>query len=766
MRRYGWGLLLLIAFPAGAASNDNNVEWFGVRHYYDMRSPEWPAAGESFRLELRVFRGDITAASVRIWDGTETLIPMVWDRNSGDLRYDFWKANVPGTQTAGKTGLYYSFRITDGNDTDLLNRAGMHSGAQARDGDFWIDLSPLANYPLGATVVSGGTVFRLWAPYATRVQVAGSWDGWQGRTDLVRNQGYWTGFVSDARAGHEYRFRLNDTEWWKPDPRGRAMTHSDGNSRIVDPDAYIWQSGGYRMPYHEELVIYELHVGTFSGHNDSVPHYPARYRDLVDAHLDHLRALGINAIELLPIAEFSGDLGWGYNPACQYAIESAYGSPEDFKYLVDRCHAAGIAVLVDVKYNAGGPESNWLASYDSDYNETYYYPLDSPNRRGGGIIGDRYNFNRTEVRDYLIDSARMLLREYRIDGFRLDHTALIKDLPAGGGEGWQFLTELTQTVHATNPSAIVIAEQWPNDAYVTRSVADGGAGCNSQWHEAFKNASLDAFGTIRYPGASANLWSLWGAFVLPVVGLGTAAVNYVESHDEAGCNDPLRDCYGQRLVARTSGNVNDEYAIARAKLAGAAVLLTPGIPMLFMGQEWAEYMVWSVREAHRPNWARKDEMDGVFNFFSAATRVRRAYHALWSNGANNIHHVNDGADVMAMHRYVSGQDVIVVFNFSTTTYTNYRIGFPWDGEYFEILNSDSVHFDGGNAGNAGSVWATWGTYDGLPASAAMTIPRMGCLVFSKTRHTWPTDTPTPTHTPTPTPTRAPQPSPVSLFGCY
>lgn len=752
-------LLLLVIAPrllVWAAGIDNNVEWNGVRHYYDMREPAWPAAGATFSLTVRVFRNDITSATVRLWHGAETLLPMAWTHNSPDGRYEYWRAVVPAAQTASLTYLYYSFRLTDGSDTDLLNRVGMHSGPSSRPGDFFLDLTPHANHPLGATVTPNGVVFRLWAPYAEAVHVAGSWDGWQSRTALANNAGYWTALVPAARAGHQYRFRLNNSEqWWKPDPRGRAMTHSNGNSIVVDPQAFAWTTGNYRTPYYEEMVIYELHVGTFAGHNDGVAHWPARYRDVVDAHLDHLLELGVNAIELLPITEFAGELGWGYNPSCQFAVESAYGSPDDLRYLVDRCHANGIAVLLDVKYNAGGPTDNWLAFYDSSANDAYYYPLNSPNRRGGGVIGDRYNYSRTEVRDYLIDSALMWMREYRIDGFRLDHTALIKDLPAGGGEGWQFLKELTEAVHAANPGAIVIAEQWPNDGFVTRPTAEGGAGCDSQWHEAFKNAALAAFGTIKYPGASANMWSLWNAFTLPALsGIGTRAVNYVESHDEAGCFDTERDCYGQRLVARTSGNVNDGYAIARSKLAAGVVLLTPGIPMLFMGQEWAEFMVWSVRKEpydHRINWARKTTMRGVFNFYADAMRARRLYPALRSDAGANIHHINDGADVIAMHRWVHGEDVIVVFNFSTVTYFNYRIGFPWDGEYEEILNSDAAYYDGGNEGNAGSVWSSWGNYDGLPASAAITLPRMSAMVFAKNRRSWPANTPTATPTATSTP---------------
>jgi 1,4-alpha-glucan branching enzyme len=707
-------LLILLLAPASlaAATHDNDVEWFGVFSYPGYRSPLFPATGESFTVELRVYRGDITGARVRAWDGSEHFYSMSRNRTEGP--YDIYRsASIP----ANRTYVYYYFEITDGTKTDYYNALGMWSDPPPR-GDFLVDAASSGRYPLGATVVPGGVVFRVWAPNATSAAVAGSFNGFSTiQSPMTSNQGFWEALVPNAGAGQEYKFVFNGGNVRRTDPYARRQINSAGNSVIVHPGAYVWGDAGWVTPFFEDMVIYELHVGSFSGQGDGVGHYPGHYRDVVDKHLDHLAGLGINMVELLPVGEFAGDQSWGYNPSFQFAPESAYGAPDDLKYLVDRCHRRGIGVIMDVVYNHMGGSDLSGNLLDFDGTEIYFYP--NGNAFRDTPWGPRLDYGRVEVRNYIRENVRYWLEELHMDGLRIDATSFINV----NGDGWQVLKDIAQTADTVSPKVIVVAEQLPNDVAVTRPIDQGGAGLDTQWddlfHDNLRQAIQDAaFGdpSMRAIAAGVN------HFDFPS---GTNVVNYIESHDEAGHQ-------GRVAEIADPGNHQSIYAHGRSKVAAALVLFAAGIPMLLQGQEFLEDRRFGDARENRIQWSYATSHGDFLKFTQDAVRLRRAQPALRSSSLQNVFHVNDTDNVLAFHRWTGwGDDLVIVVSLNNNDLASYELGFPLPGDWFEVFNGDAGVYGGQNHGNAGKIAANGSARDGLAQSASISIPRMGVLVFAR-----------------------------------
>ncbi len=702
-----------IAAPnAPCAQNDDNVQWSGVFSTPQDRNPVYPGAGETFTVELRAFRGDITAARVRVWDGAERFHDMAWNRNEG--AYDVWRATVGGTN-AGY--LYYYFEITDGADRDYYNALGMWSDAPTQ-GDFLINTTPLGRFPLGATPDGQHAIFRVWAPHATAVSVAGTLNNWSTTAHpLVNVQGFWQTRVLNVPHGAEYRYVLENGETlWRTDPYARAQTSSVGNSRVWK-SSYEWGDTEWITPYFEDMVIYELHVGSFSGEGDGVASYPGTYRDAADRHLDHLVDLGINVVGLMPVGEFAGDQSWGYNPSFIFAPESSYGSPDDLKYLVDQCHRRGIAVILDVVYNHLGATDLAQNLLDYDGEEIYFYPPGNGYR--DTPWGPRPDYGRVEVRNYLRDNVRYWLEEFHFDGFRLDGTAFVKV----NEEGWRLLADIVRAVDTVSPKAIVTAEQLPNDPALTRPIAEGGAGIDSQWSDSFhdnlRQAIRDAaFGDpdMQAVAAGVNHFEL---------GSGTQVVNYIESHDEASVQ-------GRVSVAADGANPASEWAYGRSKVAAALVLFSSGIPMLLQGQEFLEDRPFGDAREHRIQWRYCQEHADFLLFMKDAVRLRRTQPALRSSAWQNVYHVNDSGNVLAFQRWTdAGKDLVIVVSLANGDFANYELGFPQGGEWFEFLNGDAAAYGGRNVGNAGRINAGGPPMHGFAQSASIVVPRMGVLVFAR-----------------------------------
>ncbi len=715
-------IAILICLLGGSP---NDIEWNGVSHvqWQDCR-PRVPVDGDPFTVYIQTYRFDVESVRARVFDGVEQWIDAVYSHDRGP--YAVWRADLP--ETAASTLTYY-FELTDGTDVDYYGPAGMSDAAPGSS--FVVDFATYSHVKPGAWLLdSGGAIFKVWAPHPTSASVAGQFNGWSTATNPMTRAGdYFYARVNGAQDRQMYKYVFQPNTNWRPDPRARALNPGDNyNTYIEKPQRFVWTSDAFVTPAFEDMIIYELHVGTFAGRNDpdASGAIPATYRD-VAAHVDHLVELGVNVVELMPITEFPWDFSAGYNPVTAWAPEWKHGTPDDLKYMIDVLHANGIAVILDIVWNHFSGSDNYLWEYDgtvAQYGDNIYFrepSLETP-------WGSQADFGRTEVREYFLESALYWLEEFRLDGFRMDATEYMNIAPFEG-DGWSLMQALNNQMDNRWIDKINIAEQLPDDPWVTRPTSLGGAGFDSQWHDAFTDRLREAIfaGAFGDPavGPVADAIDGHGQYLEQ-----TYVMNYLELHDEAWPSSG-----GQRMVKTidTTFPHDDAFAKGRIKLGQGVVLTSPGIPALLQGSEWLEYTDFgggSPAGADRINWALKSQYADIFLYFKDLIAVRKTNGALRANAGVNTYHVNEGGNVLAFHRWdLDGNEIVVIANFSNTNYSNYQLGLPHGGIWYELLNSQASEYGGNGQGNGGSVTTTGGSYDGFNQSAFLTIPQMGLLVL-------------------------------------
>ncbi|MCH2144361.1 MAG: alpha-amylase family glycosyl hydrolase [Phycisphaerales bacterium] len=580
---------------------------------------------------------------------------------------------------------------------------------------------------------SPGVTFRTWAPNADSVNVAGPFNFWNStnRPLFDEGNGYWSVDVPFVQAGSLYQFviRNDGQELWRNDPCAFDVTNSAGTSRVYDPDAYQWQTGEFEAPTWNDLVIYELHLGTF-GPEAGAP-ANGTLQMAID-RLDYLEDLGITAIELMPVMEFPGDRSWGYNPSHIYAVESSHGSEDDLKRFVDEAHQRGIAVLCDLVYSHLGPNDIPTWQYDG-WNENgrggiYFYNDDRANTPWGDT---RPDFGREEVRNWLKSNIDYWLDEFRFDGIRMDGTKYIRyaeppnwSLP----EGWSFLQWVNNEGDANHTGKIFIAEDMDRNDWITRPTSSGGAGFDSQWDPGF-------FWPIRLAvetpfDQDRDMWQVRDAIANVYNGIHTNRVIYTESHDEVA--------NGSSRVPEEiwPGNADSWFSKKRSTLAGALVFTSPGIPMMFQGQELLEDE-W-FRDEVSQDWNRLQEFAGIHRLYRRLIELRtnRTGATQGLRGANtNVFHVNNDDKMIAFHRWDQGgpgDDVVVMANFSNTTWEDYRIGLPQGGDWKLLFNSDADEYDPDFDNVPGyDVYGEETPYDGLSHSAVVPIGPYSVLIYTQ-----------------------------------
>ncbi|WP_425258658.1 alpha-amylase family glycosyl hydrolase [Rubrivivax sp. RP6-9] len=584
----------------------------------------------------------------------------------------------------------------------------------------------------GATPHAGGTVFRVWAPHARRVCVIGTFNGWESGRHVMRPEpnGCWTVDVPSARAGDRYKFQLTTAqgELKRIDPYAREVTGSVGDAIVHDP-GFDWAGDEFQLPPRNELVVYELHVGTFSEEEENVPGQFAT----VASRLGHLKKLGVNAIQIMPIAQFAGQRSWGYNPAHIFSVETDYGGPLGFKRFVKRAHAQGLAVILDVVYNHLGPSDLDLWRFDG-WSENgrggiYFYNDD----RAGTPWGDtRPDYGRSEVRQFLLDNARMWLGEYHVDGLRIDGTVYIRTAHGPGSEdlpdGWSLLQAINALVAESFPGRLTIAEDLQNNPWLTKEVGAGGAGFGAQWDANFVHPIRRA--VITPQDEQRSIGAIGDAIRQRDGDDAFARVIYSESHDEVASGR-----------SRVPSEINPAdptgwYAQKRSTLAAAMVFTAPGIPMIFQGQEFLEGG-W-FRDTVPLNWDQREEFHGILRLYRdlIALRLNRGGCTRGLCGpSTQMIHANDARKLMAFHRWDRGgplDDVVVVANFHREPQDGYVIGFPAGGLWKLRFNSDWKGYSDVFAGHpSADVTAHSGERDGLPWHATLAIGPYSALIFSQ-----------------------------------
>ena len=644
-----------------------------------------------------------------------------------------------------------------------------------------------AQTPAGATLDADGAAFRLWAPEAEAVYLHGVFGG-QVFDQLADERllqkdarGYWSGYQHGARDGDRYRFWVQGkgSSGYKRDPRARQLEPENFPDcfGILCDAGFPWHDQDFVTPDFSDMVVYQLHVGTFA---IAKPGMCSTFLD-VALKIPYLAGLGINVLQPLPIdeQECNPNMGYGgadlFSPDFPYiatadlpdylaklnalyaakqksgvALADIQSGPGQLKALVDLCHVHGIAVTFDVVYNHAGGfsvdgqfDDNCLYYMDrranhGDNNDSLYFT--DQDRGTGGLAFALWN---ADVANFLLDNARYWLDEFHADGFRYDEISTL--ISTGQGSGWEFCRALTSASRGFRNRILQNAEFWPgrfadipaSAAPVIAPATAGGMGFDVVQHDGLRGALRGAVGAAS-GGAS--------AFV-PMPGISSAlcpdgfdhgwrAVTCVENHDLvlAG-RDPRLPVLADR------SNPRSWYARSRSRVATAILLTAPGIPQLFMGQEFLESQSWDVLPTG-PNllsWHGLDDptnstMRDHLRFTKDLIRLRRDLPALRGDNVRAFL-CSDHDRVVAFHRWRegSGDDVIVVASLAETTRSGYRIGFPYSGVWNERFNSDLYdHFVNPQvAGNGGSIVAAGGGLHGFAASAAIVIPANGVVVFAR-----------------------------------
>ncbi len=619
-----------------------------------------------------------------------------------------------------------------------LGEVDLHLVGEGRHEQLWTVLGANArSYDTPDGPVTGVS-FAVWAPNARGVRVVGDFNRWDARVNPMRSlgsSGVWELFVPGVDSGDFYKFEVlgADSVWRiKADPMARWTGTAPDTASRVFTSSHTWTDQWWfdtlraGNPYTSPMSVYEVHLGSWR--------YGLDYRELAGQLVDYVVEQGFTHVEFLPVAEHPFGGSWGYQVTSYYAPMAGLGSPDDFRYLVDRMHAAGIGVLVD--WVPGHfPRDEWaLARFDG----TALYEHPDP-RRGEQPDWGTYvfDFGRREVRNFLVANALYWMAEFHIDGLRVDAVASMLYLDYSRSEGeWvpnafggrenleavAFLQETNATVYRRHPTALMIAEEstaWPG---VTRTTESGGLGFGFKWNMGWMHDSLAYLAEepiYRQYHHGRMTFSMVYAysenFILPI------------SHDEV--------VHGKgSLLGKMPGDRWRQFANLRAFLG--YMWAHPGKQLLFMGCELGQYREWS--ESRGLDWEllEQPEHAGVQRLIRDLNSTYRASPALFTQdhqptGFSWIDADDASANVLSFLRFGSdGSAVASVTNFSPVPHNAYRIGLPRAGRWKEILNSDAGVYGGSGVGNHGSIAAVEEGWFGFPASATIVIPPLATVWFS------------------------------------
>jgi len=590
----------------------------------------------------------------------------------------------------------------------------------------------------GAVCLEGGCFFRVWAPHADGVFVVGTFNQWAKTAHPLAKQpdGWWAAVVPQAKPGDEYRFRIvtGNKECLRIDPYARRVTSSVGNGTIPAPAARREEDPFTPAPLNE-IVLYELHIGTFG--KKGPRHGPGTLEGAIE-RLQYLKELGVNAVEVMPVAEFPGGYSWGYNPSQVFAVESDYGTPRSFKEFVHTAHELGIAVVVDVVYNHFGPSDLDLWQFDGwsqDNKGGIYFYNDWRSHTPWGDT--RPDYGRQQVREYIRDNALMWVRDYHVDGLRWDATSFIRNVHGRSNDpgsdipdGWSLMQWVNQELKHAKPGVFTIAEDLQDDPSLTKAQEDGGAGFQSQWDARFVHPVRAALTTPD--DAARNMDAVRDAVLHRFYLNAFERVIYTESHDEVA--------NGKARVPEEldPGKASSWAAKKRSTLGAALVFTSPGIPMIFQGQEFLEDD-W-FHDQDPIDWSKKERFAGILCLYKdlISLRLNRPGQTRGLCGQEvGVHHVSHEKKVIAYHRWDEGgpgDSVVVIANFSNQLHQGYTVGLPAEGEWVVRMNSDSRRYDDqfGDCGPA-SVTAEKSDMDGLAAGGVVDLAPYSFLVLSQQR---------------------------------
>lgn len=590
-----------------------------------------------------------------------------------------------------------------------------------------------------------GVRFAVWAPNARRVSVVGHFNSWDGRRHPMRLRypaGVWELFIPRLGPGEPYQYEIlgpNGLLPLKADPVALATEAPPGTSSVVaQPLDFAWndqawmQQRASRQAANAPISIYELHAGSWRRESGEL----YNWRELAERLIPYVIDMGFSHIELLPIMEHPFGGSWGYQPLSMFAPSGRYGTPQDFAAFIDACHVAGIGVILDWVPAHFPTDEHGLARFDGTALYEYEHPFEGFHQDWDTYI---YNLGRTEVHGFMIASALHWLRQFHIDGLRVDAVAsmLYRDYSRKEGE-WipnryggrenleaiEFLRHLNDVVALETPGALVIAEEstaWPG---VTQATQEGGLGFSYKWnmgwmHDTLKYMAEDpVHRSYHHDKMTFGLiYAFSERFILPI------------SHDEV--------VHGKRsLLDKMPGDRWQKFANLRAYLS--FMWTQPGKKLLFMGCEFGQWREWNHDTELDWYLLNYGEHQGVQRLLRDLNRLYNQEPALYErdcepDGFQWLIGDDRANSVYAWLRWSStGHPLLVVANFTPVVRHGYRIGVPLAGHWMEVLNSDAECYAGSNVGNAGGVLTDTIESHGESVSLSLNLPPLGVLILRPT----------------------------------
>ncbi|MFC5998535.1 1,4-alpha-glucan branching protein GlgB [Quadrisphaera sp. GCM10027208] len=622
-----------------------------------------------------------------------------------------------------------------------LGEVDLHLIGEGRHEQLWTVLGAHVRHYSGPLGEVTGTSFAVWAPNAQAVRVVGDFNHWDGRSHAMRSlgsTGVWEIFVPGTGAGTRYKYELlgRDGQWrQKADPVAQGTEVPPSTASVVVESHYEWQDAEWMDrrartdPHTGPMSVYEVHLGSWR--------VGLGYRELADQLVDYVVDTGFTHVELMPVAEHPFGGSWGYQVTGYYAPTARFGHPDDFRYLVDRLHQAGIGVIMDWVPAHFPKDSFALARFDGEPLYEYPDPRKGEHPDWGTLV---FDYGRKEVRNFLVANALYWLEEFHVDGLRVDAVASMLYLDYSRQDGqWvpnryggrehleaiEFLQEVNATAYKRVPGIVTVAEEstaWPG---VTRPTHVGGLGFGLKWNMGWMHDSLGYVAedpVHRQYHHHRMTFSLMYAFsenfVLPI------------SHDEVvhGKGSLLRKMPGDRW---------QQLANLRAYLA--FMWAHPGKQLLFMGAEFGQEAEWS--ESRSLDWWLLDQPlhAGAHAMVRDMNRLYRQTPALWGldfdpAGFEWIDANDTTHNVFSfVRRDREGDELVCVVNFAGVPHEGYRVGMPAAGAWDEVLNTDAEGYGGSGVGNLGRVQAEETPWHGMAASATLRVPPLGALWLRRAR---------------------------------